>query len=73
MESKTASVLKKDATRTVEACRLPTNGEAAAPGAPQQAAAVASARIIEQRSDAALIEVTCTCGRKITLQCDLTQ
>ena len=60
-------VVKKDVVKEAGRCRV---GEAGSAGAPGFAPGGARARIVEQNQRNAVVEVVCSCGRKITLQCE---
>lgn len=72
MRMNTVTVLRKETAASGSAVRLPVgrrpasppgSGPAAPTGVPQQA------RVIEANDQYAVIEVTCSCGRTMRLQC----
>jgi len=68
MENSAVGVLKKDTVRIVE------SPKPAAPSAVQQPVtgeAGPSVRIVDVNGQAAIIEISCECGKKITLHCEL--
>lgn len=62
MQDAASGIVKKHAVREGGSYRLSAPGSAAP--------AAAKVRIVHQDEKIAVLEITCTCGQKILLQCD---
>ena len=67
MEKLANGVLKSDALRPGQPCRIgqppPTEGGAGPSSGP-------TARVVQQTDTCAIVEVVCSCGNSIRVQCD---
>lgn len=71
MMPRATGVIKSGQVRAGDSLAAPLPGQAARGVASALAAGgLARARIVEQRPDGVIVEVTCTCGRTVLLQCD---
>ncbi len=75
MSRKSVSVIKKERVRDGEPVRLPTSRLFAGDEqshAPARAAVEVprQARVVESNSDYAILEVVCSCGNKMHIQCN---
>ena len=72
MVQKVMGVVKKDMIRSAPPCRIDGMAGAASPAtdsSPQHSGRE-QARIVEQKNGLAVVEVTCSCGKKMYLNCE---